>query len=77
MVKKNMTIDDLAVMVQNGFLETKSEMKEGFARVDERFERVDKRFEVVEKLLLKEQEQEIIDLRHRVEFLENILNVKK
>lgn len=42
-------IDDLNTKVDRGFSELKSEMKEGFAKVDKRFEQVDKRFEQVDK----------------------------
>ena len=42
-------IDDLSMRVDRGFADLKSEMKEGFAKVDKRFEQVDKRFEQVDK----------------------------
>ncbi len=45
MVKKNITIDDLASMVQNGFTEVKEDMNKRFEQVDKRFEQVDKRFD--------------------------------
>lgn len=41
MVKKNVTIDDLAVMVQKGF----DGVDKKFDQVDKRFEQVDKRFD--------------------------------
>ena len=47
MVKKNVTIDDLAVMVQKGF----DGVDEKFERVDKRFEQVDKRFDGIDKRL--------------------------
>ena len=40
MAKKNITIDDLAVMVQNGFTEAKED-------INKRFEQVDKRLDVM------------------------------
>ena len=46
-------IDDLNAKVDRGFAELKSEMKEGFKRVDERFAQVDKRFERIEDRLDK------------------------
>jgi prefoldin subunit 5 len=49
MAKKNITIDELAIMVQKGFDETHREMRDGFKTVDKRFEQVDKRFEQVDK----------------------------
>ncbi len=53
-------LDDLSVKVDRGFADLKTEMKEGFERmearfgerfddVDRRFEQVDKRFEQVDK----------------------------
>ena len=47
MAKKNITIDDLAVMVQKGF----DGVDKKFEQVDKRFEQVDKRFEQVDKRL--------------------------
>lgn len=46
-------IDDLSLKVDRGFADLKSEMKEGFAKVDKRFEQVDKRFERIEDRLDK------------------------
>lgn len=46
-------LDDLNEKVDRGFAELKSEMKEGFAKVDKRFEQVDKRFERIEDRLDK------------------------
>jgi len=51
MAKKNITIEDLAGMVQNGFTEVKEDMNKRFEQVDKRFEQVDKRFEQVDKRL--------------------------
>ncbi len=61
-VYKNVTNEDLALMIREGFDDlafmvkqgfddtpTKGEMNERFERVDERFEQVDKRFEQVDK----------------------------
>jgi predicted transposase YbfD/YdcC len=44
MKKKNITIDDLAMMVQKGFEETakKKEMDKGFDEVHERFDKIEK-----------------------------------
>lgn len=46
-------LDDLSVKVDRGFADLKTEMKEGFERVDKRFEQVDKRFERIENRLDK------------------------
>lgn len=45
MAKKNITIDDLASMVQNGFTELREDMDKRFEKVDERFKQVDKRLD--------------------------------
>ncbi len=42
---KNMTIDDLAIITQNGFTYLEEKMDKGFADVDRRFEQVDRRFD--------------------------------
>jgi len=47
MVKRNITIDDLAIMVQGGFSELRTEMNDQFKQIDQKFERVDKKFEQV------------------------------
>jgi hypothetical protein len=61
MAKKNITIDDLAVMVQKGFtgvdkrldgMATKSEM-------NRRFDLVDKRFDKIENLVLASHQKRI------------------
>ncbi|MFA5431744.1 MAG: hypothetical protein WC319_02550 [Candidatus Paceibacterota bacterium] len=53
MKTKNITIDDLAIMVQKGFLETakKEDVDKRFDAVDRRFEAADKRFDKIEKKL--------------------------
>jgi DNA anti-recombination protein RmuC len=53
MKSKNITIDELAVMVQKGFLETakKDDVDKRFEAVDKRFDAVDKRFDKMEKKL--------------------------
>lgn len=42
-------LDDLSAKVDRGFSEVKSEMREGFARMEARFEKVDERFEKVDE----------------------------
>lgn len=65
-MKKNITIDGLAVMVQKGFEGAKDEM-------NKRFDLVDKRFDKIEKLLIEEHRRRIEKLENRVDYLENIL----
>ena len=47
--KKEITINELAGMMQRGFVALESKMDEKFDIVDKRFEQVDKRFEQVDK----------------------------
>ncbi|KKP42108.1 MAG: hypothetical protein UR46_C0031G0004 [Parcubacteria group bacterium GW2011_GWA1_33_6] len=68
MKNKNVTIDQLAGMVQKGFNETakKSEM-------DLRFKEVNKRFDRIENILIKQHSEEIEYLKKRVGKLEEAL----
>jgi len=59
LMKKNITIDDLAGMVQKGF----DGVDLRFDKVDKRFDKIEDRLETIEKLL-------IVDHRHRIEKLE-------
>ena len=43
--KKEITLEDLASMVQNGLLENREHMDKKFKEVNERFDKVDKRFD--------------------------------
>ncbi|HET7590858.1 MAG TPA: hypothetical protein VFK14_11840 [Solirubrobacterales bacterium] len=57
-------LDDLNAKVDRGFSEVKTEMREGFARIEARFEKVDKRFEKIDKRFEKIDERfEKIDAR--------------
>ena len=51
--KKEMTIDDLAIVVAKGFGDVMEIMDERFEQVDKRFEQVDKRFGQVDEKLKK------------------------
>ena len=42
-------LDDLSVKVDQGFSEVKTEMREGFARMEARFEKIDERFEKIDE----------------------------
>jgi tetrahydromethanopterin S-methyltransferase subunit G len=42
-------LDDLSTKVDRGFSEVKSEMREGFTRMEARFEKVDERFEKIDE----------------------------
>jgi len=72
MVKKNITIDDLAVMVQKGFdgTATKKDIMDLRTEMNIRFQRVDERFDKIEKLILQ-------DHNRRIEKLEDQLKEVK
>lgn len=72
MAKKNITIDELAVMIQKGF-----------NGVDSKFEQVGKRFDGLEKDIkeikydLKETIKRTDKLEVRADYVENVLAIKK
>lgn len=50
-------LDDLSAKVDQGFSEIKTEMREGFARMEARFEKIDERFEKVDQRFEKVDER--------------------
>lgn len=50
-------LDDLSVKVDQGFSEVKTEMREGFARMEARFEKIDERFEKIDERFEKVDER--------------------
>ena len=86
MVKKGITIDQLAVMVQRGFggvdkqfekTATVDMVQKGFDAVNRRFDEVNKRFDKIEKLILEDHRERIEKLESKVLYLENVLNLPK
>jgi hypothetical protein len=75
MKKKDITIDDLAVMVQKGFLETakKEDVDKRFDGVDKRFDKVEKRLDRIEKLILSDHKERIEKLEMEVKELKALL----
>jgi hypothetical protein len=74
MKQKPITIEDLAVMVQNGF----THVDEQFARVDEQFVQVRHELKAIRKELLGVvYRPEFDDLQERVRDMEDILSVLK
>ncbi|OGM12020.1 hypothetical protein A2V80_01775 [Candidatus Woesebacteria bacterium RBG_16_39_8b] len=71
MKKKEITIDDLARMVQKGFLETAKKTE-----VDKRFDRIDNKLENIEKVLIAEHRRRIEKLEANVKELRELLAVK-
>lgn len=65
MAKKNITIDDLAVMVQNGFAETatKDELKSMRIEMNKRFDRIENLILADHKKRIEKLETEVKELR--------------
>lgn len=83
MAKKNITIDDLAMMVNKGFEKTATIeiMQKGFEKTatkDDLFDlekKFDKRFDKIEKIILDDHRERIEKLESKVQYLENMLNL--
>ena len=85
MAKKNVTIDDLASMVQNGFTEAKEDMNKRFDAVDKRFvgiestmvtkAEINRRFDGLENSVLTSRQKRIEKLRAEVKELRGMLAV--
>ncbi|MFA5310389.1 MAG: hypothetical protein WC386_01705 [Candidatus Paceibacterota bacterium] len=75
MKKKDITIDELAMMVQRGFNETakKSEMDQRFDGVDRRLDKVEKRLDRIEKLILADHKERIERLEMQVKELKELI----
>jgi archaellum component FlaC len=71
MKKKNITIDDLAIMVGKGF----ESVDKRFDLVDKRFDLVDKRLDKIEKLIIADHRQRIEKLEEEMKELKNLLAV--
>jgi len=67
-VKKQITIEDLAVMVQRGFEETasKTEINEGFKDVNDRLNAIDQRLDRIENILIAGHDRRIEKLEDSV-----------
>ena len=76
-MSKNITIEQLAEMVNKGFKDTasKEDIKALEERVSSRFDGIDSRLDRIEHLLLAEQKREIEDLKKRMKRLEDALAV--
>ena len=71
MAKKNVTIDDLAVMVQKGFndIGTKMALK---SEVNTRFVSMDKRFDKIESLILENHRKRIEKIEAEIKELREL-----
>ncbi|HQK64098.1 MAG TPA: hypothetical protein PLF16_03025 [Candidatus Staskawiczbacteria bacterium] len=75
--EKDITINELAVIINKGFRGQMDYMEKKFDAIDKRFEDVDKKFEDLKKDVnfLKENAIEQASIPHRVEYIENVLNI--
>ncbi|MEK7562100.1 MAG: hypothetical protein AAB509_00260 [Patescibacteria group bacterium] len=80
MAKKNgkkITIDQLAIIINDGFNGQTDYLKEQFGQVNKRFEQVDKRFDAIEKDVkyIKGNLTGVAELEKDVEYIKNTLNI--
>lgn len=82
--KKEMTLEDLAIITQKGFDgvdkridKLKSEIDERFDTVDERFNKVEERLDRIENILIARHDREIELLRDRILEIETKLSNAK
>jgi hypothetical protein len=75
--EKDITINELAVIINKGFQGQMDYMEKKFNEIDKRFEAVDKRLDNLEGdvKFLKENAIEQASIPHRVEYMENVLNI--
>jgi archaellum component FlaC len=78
MKKRNITIEDLARMVKNGFEETakRKEVNSRFNEVDSRFNIVENRLDKIEKLILADHKRRIERLEFEVKELKDLFAIK-
>jgi len=69
MKKKDITIEDLALMVGKGF----QSVDKRFDGIDKRLDRMDKRFDRIEKLILTEHKERIEKLEMQVKELRDLI----
>jgi len=70
---KNITIDDLAIMVQRGFSEAAKNNGARFDGVDKRLDKVEKRLDRIEKLILADHKERIEKLELQVKELKDLI----
>lgn len=79
MEKKNITMDDLAVMVKKGFdgVDTRfNGVDLRFNKVDKRFDNIEGRFDKIERILVANHHQRIEKLESDMKELKEILAIK-
>ena len=77
MARKNITIDQLAQMINEGFKSTatKEDVAALRSAMDHKFEAVESRLDRIEHLILEEQKRKVEDLEQRMKKLEDALAV--
>jgi len=78
MENNNITIDQLAVMIQNGFNETakKVDVDQRFNQVDQHFDRIEKRLDRIENILIQNHQTRIEKLETSMMELRQALALK-
>ena len=75
MSKKETTTDDLAVMVQKGFIGVDKKMEAGFRNVDKKIDEVNQRLIKIERKIDSNHEQRIERLEDDVKWLKGKLTL--
>lgn len=78
MARKNVTTEDLAIMVKKGFDETskKRDLEELRSDMNGRMGRIEEKLDNIEKLILKQHSFKIQDLEKRMKRMEDLFAVK-
>lgn len=71
MANKNMTIDELAMMIKRGFDETSKKIE-----VNERFDIIEGRLDKIEKLILADHKRRLEKLEEEMKELRGLLALK-
>jgi histidinol dehydrogenase len=75
MKNKNITIDELAMMVQKGFSEAVKENAKRFDGVDKRFDRIEKKLDRIEKIVLPTHEERIERLEKDMDKVKEFITI--
>jgi len=82
---KNITVDELAVMMNNSFEAQTKLIVDGFNRVDEKFDKVNENFSKVNEnfkkifnqlKIMDDKLDDVGSIKHRVDYIENTLNIQ-
>lgn len=74
MIKKSITIDQLAVMIKKGFDKTAT-IEHVSNEINGLKKWTEGRFDKIEKVILDDHKERIVKLESKVTYLENILNL--